>query len=138
MKFNYGSYFYLSEWLLFISKWAIFKLYHITFNEMRYFQSQTICSLKIQSADRHVAPLDTLSWFQPTSLCSFSLMPRAQRRRNQYQFYSVGLTRPGLEPTIYRTRGEHVNHYTIDAVCAFIWTKKKVKPWYKDFQLYLL
>ena len=27
-----------------------------------------------------------------------------------------GLTRPGLEPTIYHTRGEHANHCTIDAV----------------------
>jgi hypothetical protein len=27
-----------------------------------------------------------------------------------------GLTRPGLEPTIYRTRGEHGNHYVTDAV----------------------
>jgi hypothetical protein len=26
------------------------------------------------------------------------------------------LTRPGLEPSIYRTRGEHANHYTTDAV----------------------
>ena len=31
-------------------------------------------------------------------------------------FIVVGLTRPGLEPTIYRTRGEHANHYTIDTV----------------------
>ena len=27
-----------------------------------------------------------------------------------------GLTRTGLEPTIYRTQGEHANHYTTDAV----------------------
>ena len=27
-----------------------------------------------------------------------------------------GLTRPGFEPTIYRTRGKHANHYTTDAV----------------------
>ena len=27
-----------------------------------------------------------------------------------------GLTRLGLEPTIYRIRGEYTNHYTIDAV----------------------
>ena len=26
------------------------------------------------------------------------------------------LTRPGLEPTIYNTRGKHSNHYTTDAV----------------------
>ena len=27
-----------------------------------------------------------------------------------------GLTRSGLEPTIYRTRGEHTNHYTTDTI----------------------
>jgi hypothetical protein len=27
-----------------------------------------------------------------------------------------GLTRPGLEPTVYSTRGEHANHYTTDTV----------------------
>jgi hypothetical protein len=27
-----------------------------------------------------------------------------------------GFTRPGLKPTIYRTRGEHSNHYTTDVV----------------------
>jgi hypothetical protein len=26
------------------------------------------------------------------------------------------LTRPGLEPTIYRTRVEHANHYATDVV----------------------
>jgi hypothetical protein len=30
-------------------------------------------------------------------------------------FKVFGLTRPGLEPTIYHTRGEHA-HYTNDAV----------------------
>jgi hypothetical protein len=27
-----------------------------------------------------------------------------------------GLTQPGAEPKIYRTRGEHANHYATDAV----------------------
>jgi hypothetical protein len=31
-------------------------------------------------------------------------------------FIVLGLTRPGIEPTIYRTRGEHTNHYATDAV----------------------
>jgi hypothetical protein len=31
-------------------------------------------------------------------------------------FIVFGLTRPGLKPTIYRTRGEHANHYLTDAV----------------------
>ena len=30
-------------------------------------------------------------------------------------FIDFGLTRSRLEPTIYRARGEHANHYTIDA-----------------------
>ena len=31
-------------------------------------------------------------------------------------FIVFGLTRSGLEPTIYRTGGEDANHYTTDAV----------------------
>jgi hypothetical protein len=31
-------------------------------------------------------------------------------------FIVFGLTRPGLEPTIYCTRGEHAKHYTTDSV----------------------
>jgi hypothetical protein len=30
-------------------------------------------------------------------------------------FIVFGLTRWGLEPTIYHTRGEHTNHYTTNA-----------------------
>jgi hypothetical protein len=30
-------------------------------------------------------------------------------------FIVFGLTRSGLEPTIYHTRGEHANHYATDA-----------------------
>jgi len=33
-------------------------------------------------------------------------------------FIFIGLTRPGLEPTIYCTRGEHSNQYATDAVQA--------------------
>ena len=35
------------------------------------------------------------------------------------------MTRVGLEPTIYRTRGEHANHYATDAV--FIVIEKLIK-----------
>jgi hypothetical protein len=31
-------------------------------------------------------------------------------------FVVLDLTREEFEPTIYRTRGEHANHYTTDAV----------------------
>jgi hypothetical protein len=35
-------------------------------------------------------------------------------------FIVFGLTRSGLEPTIYCTRGEHANNYTTDAVLLFM------------------
>ena len=35
-------------------------------------------------------------------------------------FIVFGLTRPGLEPTIHRTRDEHANHYATDAVHLFV------------------
>ena len=41
-------------------------------------------------------------------------MLRALRRSNKYKFKVYGLTRSGLEPTIYHTRGEHANHYITD------------------------
>jgi hypothetical protein len=34
-------------------------------------------------------------------------------------FIVFGLTRPMIEPKIYRIRGEHANHYTTDAVINF-------------------
>ena len=43
-------------------------------------------------------------------------------------FIVFGLTWPGLEPTIYHTRGEHVNYYTTDAV----------KFYYRDQIKYLI
>ena len=38
-------------------------------------------------------------------------------------FLVCSLTRPGLKPTIYHTRGEHTNHYITDAV------RKKSESW---------
>ena len=35
-------------------------------------------------------------------------------------FIVFSLTRPGIEPTIYRTWGEHANHYTTDAVNSLL------------------
>ena len=40
-------------------------------------------------------------------------------------FIIFDLTRPGLEPTIYRTWGKHANHYATDAVLK-IWRFPKV------------
>jgi hypothetical protein len=42
-------------------------------------------------------------------------------------FLVFGLTRSGLESMIYRTRGEHPNHYTTDAFhsCQVVWTLRQ-------------
>jgi hypothetical protein len=58
-------------------------------------------------------------------------------RTNQSSFFLLnaacfGLTRPGLEPTIYRTQGKYANHYATDAIsyktnnitrlqCSLVW-----------------
>jgi hypothetical protein len=36
--------------------------------------------------------------------------------KQQIPILVFDLTRPGLEPTFYRTRGEHGTHYATDAV----------------------
>jgi hypothetical protein len=74
-------------------------------------------SLKQQSAGRHVAPLRhiILILSQPV----FALSPECcvlSGEATNTNFKVFGLTRPGLESTIYRTRGEHANHYATDAV----------------------
>jgi hypothetical protein len=44
---------------------------------------------------------------EPASLCSFSLMLVLSKEATNTNFIVLGLTRPGFEPMIYRTRGEH-------------------------------
>ena len=44
--------------------------------------------------------------------------------KQQYQFYSLWFTRSELKPTIYRTWGEHVNHYTNISIQTPQWYKK--------------
>ena len=39
------------------------------------------------------------------------------REATNTNIIGFGLTRSGLEPTIYRTRGEHDSHYTTVATC---------------------
>jgi len=40
------------------------------------------------------------------------------REATNTNFIVFGLTRSGLEPMIYRTLGEHANHYTTDVVSS--------------------
>jgi hypothetical protein len=74
-------------------------------------------SLKQQSADVHVAPL----WYvivipsQPVITLT-NLYCVLSGEATNTNFIIFGLTRPGIEPTIYRIRDEHANDYTINAV----------------------
>jgi hypothetical protein len=52
---------------------------------------------------------DTLFWFRANQSLLF-LLNAYSREATNTNFIVFGLTRPGLEPTIYHTRGEHANH----------------------------
>ena len=56
--------------------------------------------------------LDTLFWFRVNQSLFFLLNKEATNTN----FIVFGLTRSVLEPTIYRTWGEHANQYTTDAI----------------------
>ena len=61
--------------------------------------------------------LDTLFWFRANQ--SLLFLPNAAclaREATDTNLIVFGLTLSGLEPTTYRTRGEHANHYATDAV----------------------
>ena len=80
-------------------------------------------SLKQQSAGTHVAPqvdmslhLDTLFWFRADQSLLFLLNAACLVEKQQIPISVFVLTWPGLESTIYCTRGQHANHYAIDAV----------------------
>ena len=74
-------------------------------------------SLKQQSTGRHVAPHGHIILIPSQAgfaLTPYWCVPSGEATNTNFKVF--GLTRPGLEPTIYRTRGEHANHYTTDAV----------------------
>ena len=107
----------MNEWLLFNAKpvfcsvisWREQVNFQWEDDEVRFvldqhaeFDLHSTSSLKQQSTSRYVAPLGHII-----------LLPSQATNTNCIVF---GLTRAGLEPTIYRTRGQHANHYTSDAV----------------------
>ena len=77
----------------------------------------SVTSLKQQSAGRNVAPLAHIILIPSQPV--FALSPKCcvlSGEATNTNCIGFGLIRPGLEPTIYRTRGEHVNHYATDVV----------------------
>jgi hypothetical protein len=74
-------------------------------------------SLKQHSAGRHVAPPGHIILIPNKSV--FAVTPwycKSSGEAANTNFIVFGLIRPGIEPTIYRTQGEHANHRTTDAV----------------------
>ena len=59
---------------------------------------------------------DTLFWFWANQSLLFLLKVACLAEKQQIPISVFGLTQPGLKPTLYRTRGEHTNHYATDAV----------------------
>jgi hypothetical protein len=59
---------------------------------------------------------DTLFWFRANQSLFFLLNAACLAEKQQIPILVFGLTRPGLEPTIYRTRDKHAIHYATDAV----------------------
>jgi hypothetical protein len=134
----------VSEWLLFNANSAIFQLYHgenkLIINEMMmrstlYYTNMLswifIVLANWNNSSRIDMSLHSLFWFWANQS---SLFLSGDASNNNLIIFS--LTRSGLEPTIYRTSGDHANHYTTDVVyritgnfCGVkfqrFWTKKK-------------
>ena len=82
-------------------------------------------SLKQQSANRHVSPLGHIILIPSQPVFALSTKCGVlSEEATKTNFIVFGLTRPALEPTIYRTRGEHTNHYATDEVGQRIKDKK--------------
>ena len=58
---------------------------------------------------------DTLFWFRANQSLLLLLNAACLAEKQQIPVSVFGVTRLGLKPTIYRTWGEHANHYTTDA-----------------------
>ena len=91
-------------------------------------------SLKQQSVERHVALLGHIILIPSQPV--FALSPQCcvlSGEATNTNVIVVGLTRPGLERTIYRTRGEHANNYTTDKVSMkwIIWKERNVDKYQK-------
>jgi hypothetical protein len=138
----------MNEWLFSNGNSAIFQPYHgenkLIFNEMMmrsaliYTNTEldfySASSQKQQSTGRHVAPLGHIIQIPSQPVFARSLYCcLLSREVTNTNFIVFGLIWPGLEPTIYCTRGEHANHYAIDTVKKKMCTYYRKYIWYFDF-----
>jgi len=49
----------------------------------------------------------------------YCVLSKQRAENTNLKFIVFGLTRPGLDASIYHNRSEHANHYTTDAVFGF-------------------
>jgi hypothetical protein len=121
----------VSEWLLFDANSAIFQLHHgknkLIFYDMMIrsalFYTNTQSWIFIVLAHWNNSPRidmsllsDTLFWFRANQSLLLLLNAACLAEKQQIPISVFGLTRPGLEPTIYRIWGELANHYTTEKV----------------------
>jgi hypothetical protein len=120
---------YGSEWLLFNANSAIFQLYHgahmYTSIHIKWKTKNTTLfpnSIEISLREAKFNTSNTQLHDNLLSSAMFQLYHDENKLDDNFRFVAntsvivFGLTRSGLEPTIYRTRGEHSKHYTTDAV----------------------
>ena len=74
---------------------------------------------------------NTSFWFRVDHSLFLLLSVVFSREEANINFMVLGLTRMGFEPTIYRIRCEHVNHYTTDAVHIALSNNKSINQWYQ-------
>lgn len=85
----------------------------------------SISSLKKQSAGKHVISLRHIIpiLIQPVfDLTSESYVLSGEADSSKYRFHNLSIDQIWA-PSIYRTRSEHINHYTIDAVPSIQWMR---------------
>jgi hypothetical protein len=101
-----------------------FIMLHCTKQNLFYYKEPVLfytvlCTLSANGLSSHS---DTLSWFRSNQSSFFLLSAACLAEKQNINFIVFGLSRSGLEPTIYQIRGVHANHYFTDAV---IWTKNQ-------------
>ena len=125
----------MSEWLLFNANSAICSAIswreqvnfqwdddevHFVLDQHAELDFYSANSLKQKSAARYVAAFGHIILIASQPV--FTLSPKCcvlSKEATNTNVIVFGLTWPGLEHMIYRTRGEHANHYAIDSLSNY-------------------
>ena len=72
---------------------------------------------------------DTLSWFQTNKSWLLILNAGYIAEKQQIPILVFNWIRPGVEPTIYHTQGEHANYYTTNVVRESLTSAYQKQVW---------